>query len=76
MTNEERKTLRDDLSRELASVGSGSEAFPLQHGRGDEFHHGSSGRDAREPPIGPRPRDIIDPSLRLDGIQVKGRNFR
>ncbi|WP_182422071.1 error-prone DNA polymerase [Aureimonas sp. ME7] len=65
-----------DLSQELASVGSRGGVFPLRHGRGDEFHHGSPGRDARDTSIGPRPRDIIDPTLRLDGIQVKGRNFR
>ena len=30
-----------DLSGELASLGEREAAFPLPHGRGDEFHHGS-----------------------------------
>ena len=30
-----------DLSAELASVDERDAAFPLPHGRGDEFHHGS-----------------------------------
>lgn len=30
-----------DLSRELTSVGEPERAFPLPHGRGDEFRHGS-----------------------------------
>src|SRR3546814_8995736 len=30
-----------DLSADLASVGDRDAAFPLPHGRGDEFHHGS-----------------------------------
>lgn len=29
-----------DLSPELASVGDRDMAFPVLHGRGDEFHHG------------------------------------
>ncbi len=33
-----------DLSGELASVGERDGAFPLPHGRGDEFHHGSPAR--------------------------------
>ena len=32
-----------DLSGMLASVGERDAAFPLPHGRGDEFHHGSPG---------------------------------
>jgi error-prone DNA polymerase len=36
-----------DLSGELAQLGD-REAFPLPHGRGDEFHHGSAGGDTRE----------------------------
>jgi hypothetical protein len=48
-----------DLSRALASIGNRDAAFPLPHGRGDEFHHGSPGRDPRAmPPRGVRPRDI------------------
>ncbi len=37
-----------DLSTELASVGDRDATFPLPHGRGDEFHHGSPGLDPRE----------------------------
>jgi len=36
-----------DLSEALASVGDRDAAFPLPHGRGDEFHHGSPGIDPR-----------------------------
>jgi error-prone DNA polymerase len=32
-----------DLSAELAGVGDRDDGFPLPHGRGDEFHHGSPG---------------------------------
>jgi error-prone DNA polymerase len=32
-----------DLSAELAGVGDRDNSFPLPHGRGDEFHHGSPG---------------------------------
>ncbi len=38
-----------DLSAELASVGDRDAAFPLPHGRGDEFHHGSPTPDPRGP---------------------------
>jgi hypothetical protein len=34
-----------DLSAELATVGQRDAGFPLPHGRGDEFHHGSPGID-------------------------------
>jgi error-prone DNA polymerase len=44
-----------DLSAELASVGDRDSAFPLPHGRGDEFHHGSPTPDPRGLP--PRPAD-------------------
>ncbi len=52
-----------DLSRDLASVGERGEAFPLPHGRGDEFRHGA-------PPPDPRV------ARRGDGIHVKTRDFR
>ncbi len=76
-----------DWSTELASVGSREGAFPLPHGRGDEFHHGSPGVDHRDlPPRGLRTRDIYIPDLRLgsgivpgratEGIKVKPRDFR
>lgn len=66
-----------DLSVELASVGEREVAFPLPHGRGDEFHHGSPSPDPRGiPPKGLRPRDIYIPDLHIDTIKVKTRNFR
>lgn len=62
-----------DLSGELASVGAREAGFPLPHGRGDEFHHGSPSPDSRGMP---KPRSIIDPYLHLDEIKVKTRDFR
>ncbi|WGR61629.1 error-prone DNA polymerase [Paracoccus ferrooxidans] len=46
------------LSRELASVGERDEAFPLPHGRGDEFRHGAPSRDERGRGIRVRTRDF------------------
>ena len=66
-----------DLSADLASVGEREAAFPLPHGRGDEFHHGSSGtRPARSPAQGLPRRDIVDPYGHIDSIKVKTRDFR
>jgi error-prone DNA polymerase len=66
-----------DLSPELASVGERDGAFPLPHGRGDEFHHGSPTPDPRGlPPKGLRTRDIYIPYLHIDSIEVKTRDFR
>ncbi|MEO3434470.1 error-prone DNA polymerase [Inquilinus sp. CAU 1745] len=66
-----------DLSAELASVGDRDAAFPLPHGRGDEFHHGSPAPDPRGlPPKGLRTRDIYIPDLHIDTIKVKTRDFR
>ncbi|ENN83892.1 DNA polymerase-related protein (plasmid) [Rhizobium freirei PRF 81] len=65
-----------DLSGELRSVGDRDDTFPLPHGRGDEFHHGSPTPDPRGLPKGPRPHDIVDPYLHLDEIRVKTRDFR
>ena len=49
-----------DLSAELAAVGERDTGFPLPHGRGDEFYHGSPGIDPRSlPPKGPKPRDNL-----------------
>ena len=62
-----------DLSDELASVGQRDQAFPLPHGRGDEFHHGSPAPDPRGMP---KVRDIIDPYRHIDQIKVKTRDFR
>ncbi len=51
-----------DMSADLAGVGDRDDGFPLPHGRGDEFHHGSPGIDPRSlPPKGPKPRDIYVP---------------
>jgi error-prone DNA polymerase len=66
-----------DLSADLAGVGDRDTGFPLPHGRGDEFHHGSPGIDQRSlPPKIPKPRDIYVPNLHIDSIQVKTRDFR
>ncbi|MER8446525.1 error-prone DNA polymerase [Mesorhizobium sp. M1066] len=65
-----------DLSGDLASVGDRDAAFPLPHGRGDEFHHGSPTPDPRGMPRGSRPRNIIDPYLHIDQIKVKTRDFK
>jgi error-prone DNA polymerase len=66
-----------DLSAELASVGERDTAFPLTHGRGDEFHHGSPTPDPRgQPPKTVRPRDIYIPDLHIDTIKVKTRDFQ
>lgn len=62
-----------DLSHELASIGSRECRFPLPHGRGDEFHHGSPTPDPRGLP---KPRNMPDPYLHLDEIAMKTRNFR
>ncbi len=66
-----------DLSDALASVGDRDGSFPLPHGRGDEFHHGSPGHDPRDqPPRGVKPRDIYIRDLSLEAIRVKTRDFR
>jgi error-prone DNA polymerase len=65
-----------DLSGELASVGERDGAFPLPHGRGDEFHHGSPTPDQRGQAKGLRTRDIYIPDLHIDTIKVKSRNFQ
>jgi error-prone DNA polymerase len=66
-----------DLSAELASVGDRDAAFPLPHGRGDEFHHGSPTPDPRGlAPKGLKTRDIYVRDLHIDSIKVKTRDFR
>jgi error-prone DNA polymerase len=66
-----------DLSVDLAGVGDRAAGFPLPHGRGDEFHHGSPGIDRRSlSPKGPKPRDTYVPDLHIDSIKVKTRDFR
>lgn len=65
-----------DLSEDLASVGERDGSFPLPHGRGDNFHHGSPTPDPRGLPKGWRTRDIYIPDLHIDTIKVKTRDFR
>lgn len=62
-----------DMSTELASVGQRNGSFPLPHGRGDEFHHGSPTPDPRGMP---KARDMVDPYGHIDQIRVKTRDFR
>jgi error-prone DNA polymerase len=67
----------EDLSAELASVGESDPAFPLPHGHGDEFHHGSPTPDLRGLPPRPfRGRDIADSYGHISEIKVKPRDFR
>jgi error-prone DNA polymerase len=66
-----------DLSSALASVGDRDVTFPLPHGRGDEFHHGSPGLDRRSlPPNGLEARAIYIPDPHIDSIKTKTREFR
>jgi error-prone DNA polymerase len=66
-----------ERAADLTGVGDRDNSFPLPHGRGDEFHHGSPGIDPRSlPPKGPKPRDIYVPDLHIDSIKVKTRDFR
>ena len=65
-----------DLSANLAGVGERDATFPLPHGRGDEFHHASSGLDPRGLPKEPKLRNIVDPYGHIDQIKVKTRDFR
>jgi error-prone DNA polymerase len=62
-----------DLSPELASVGDRDTAFPVPHGRGDEFHHGGPTLDPRNLP---RDRNRATSNRHLDQIRVKTRDFR
>ena len=64
-----------DLSAALASVGQRDAAFPLPHGRGDEFHHGTPAPDPRGNQ-GMKTRDMYIRDLHLDTIRVKTRDFR
>ena len=65
-----------DLSNALASVGDRDVTFPLPHGRGDEFHHGSPGLDPRSLPPGAPTRGIVIPDPHINSIKTKTRDFR
>ena len=66
-----------DLSGELAGLGERDAPFPLPHGHGDEFHHGSAPPDPRDRPPPPvKPRDIYVRDLHIDTLKVKARDFR
>ncbi|MXN48638.1 DNA polymerase III subunit alpha [Shinella kummerowiae] len=65
-----------DLAEDLGQLGERGEAFPLPHGRGDEFAHGNGAPDPRERRAAPAPaRDIFIPDLLIDRLKVKSRNF-
>ncbi|WP_439617474.1 error-prone DNA polymerase [Shinella sp.] len=64
-----------DLSGMLASVGHRDGPFPLPHGRGDEFHHGSPPHDPRGAPKLVKPRNLVDGYGHIDEIRVKSRDF-
>jgi error-prone DNA polymerase len=62
-----------DLSEALASVGERNRAFPLPHGRGDDFRHGvppEDRRDMKKPP----PSAVHDDD-EVERIKVISRNF-
>ena len=42
----------------------------------DEAHHGGPGLDPRSLPKGFRPRDMVDPTLKVEPIHIKTRDFR
>ncbi|MDS7595644.1 error-prone DNA polymerase [Agrobacterium tumefaciens] len=62
-----------DLSEALASVGERDKAFPLPHGRGDEFHHGIPPEDTRR--SGKRPLAPGHDDDAVERIKVISRNF-
>ncbi|RJK94518.1 DNA polymerase III subunit alpha, partial [Paracoccus aestuarii] len=63
-----------DLSTELASIGKRGDAFPLTHGRGDEFR--ATGGSLPGNTGTPTPRDIYIPDLHIDTVRVKSKDFR
>lgn len=69
-----------DLSHQLADLGERDAAFPLPHGRGDEFHRGGAPDPRDKPPPRVRARDIFIPDLHIDLVKErplqKARNFR
>ncbi len=65
-----------DGSALLASVGDRGGAFPLPHGRGDEFHRGGASDARGPPPRTVKARDIYIPDLHIDTIRPRTRDFR
>jgi error-prone DNA polymerase len=65
-----------DLSADLAGVGDRDSGFPLPHGRGDEFHHGSPGIDPRIAAEGAEAAGHLRPRPAHRQHQVKTRDFR
>ena len=65
-----------DLSLDLAGVGNRGSPFPLPHGRGDEAYHGGPGIDPRSIPKGFKPRNLVDPTMVVEPIKIKTRDFR
>lgn len=63
-----------DLSADLASIGQRGDAFPLTHGRGDEFRATSGSLTGN--PGTPTPRDIYIPDLHIGSVRVKSKDFR
>ena len=66
-----------NLSADLASIGERDTPFPMQYGRGDEFHNGGPGEDSRTKPKMPAARDIyIEPFLPPASSFPKSRDFK
>jgi error-prone DNA polymerase len=66
-----------DLSAELSDVDERDNGFPLPHGRGDKFHHGSPGTDPRSlPPKMLQPRGIYISDLHIASTKVKTRDVK
>ncbi|ARC38923.1 error-prone DNA polymerase (plasmid) [Paracoccus yeei] len=63
-----------DLSRELAAARKSGAA--LAPGHSDAPRHGAPNPGPQDPAPGGRPRDLYVRDLHLDGIRVKGRDFR
>jgi error-prone DNA polymerase len=62
-----------DLSEALASVGERNRAFPLPHGRGDDFRHGVPPEDRRD--MKKHPPSAVHDDDEVERIKVISRNF-
>lgn len=62
-----------DLSEALASVGERNRAFPLPHGRGDDFRHGAPPEDRRD--MKKQPPPAVHDDDEVERIKVISRNF-